>query len=156
MIAIDPGWGGGIAAKGYMGNVTLHEMPGTEGGVIELLAELRKSCGSTAYIEHVHAMPNNGCLGNFSLGRNVGALRAGLELAGYAVRTVPPRTWMKQIPNLPKGSGKGRTLRKKRIKEWVQAIWPGLHLTLKTSDAMAILEIGPTLGYEELIADWMD
>ena len=142
MIGIDPGWGGGLAVLRPEGLLELHKMPSTELGIWELL--LTFQWDAEAYIELVHAMPTNGCQGNFKLGQNWGALRAAMSSMNIGWTEVSPVVWMKRLQPLPRGNGKERTARKAAIKEKMKANWPSHArlITNATADALAILEYG--------------
>lgn len=139
VVGIDPGLGGGIAYSDHSGILVVSKMPDTELGIWRLIKQIAPDA---AYIELVHAMPTNGCIGNFKLGKNFGALLCALNACGAPVTQVSSVLWQKAFQPLPKGSGKARTARKKAILESVRGRYPGKGITLATADAVAIWEYG--------------
>ena len=87
-------------------------------------------------------MPTNGCQGNFKLGNNRGSLVTAIRGQGIVLNEVSAMAWMKRLQPLPKGSGKLRTARKKKIKELMQERYPHLKVINATADALAILGYG--------------
>lgn len=138
LIGIDPGWGGGIATLSPEGAIATFNMPKTELEVWEFFRPLRGK--AEAFMELVHAMPVNGCVPNFKLGGNRGALVTAMRALDIDFTEVSPVAWMKRLQPLPKGAGDQRTKRKRRIKEMMAERYPKLKLTLKTADAVAILD----------------
>lgn len=140
ILAIDPGANGGIAYS-LNGVVTAMPMPDTEGDIRDLIMPLLVY-GPEVWIEQVGGFvkgsPAPGSA-MFNFGRNVGFLH-GLLAAGKArVRVVTPQKWQKELSLGDKKSHKGNGW-KNHLKERAQQLYPDLKVTLKTADALLILE----------------
>ena len=155
IIGIDAGASGGIAWQYAGGMAAVEAMPATEGEVIDLLRDLalidQSTAGvtRTAYIEkvggYIAGRPAPGSR-MFNFGRNYGVLMGGLIASGYRIEEVTPQSWMKTLGlNLP--STLTRTARKNKLKERARQLFPaiGKKITLKTADALLILEAGRRL-----------
>jgi hypothetical protein len=138
-IAIDPGKNGGIAWKDKNG-VQAIAMPDT---VLDLVDVLRGLCVRIPYlymdcvIERVHAMPCDGSASAFAFGENFGVLQGVLATLGIPYRFVTPQVWQKKVGSLPKDKKE----RKNALKAFAQQRYPGIKVTLKTSDALAMLTV---------------
>jgi hypothetical protein len=142
-------------------------MPATEGDVIALLKRIHADCldGSEriAYVEQIVKHMGAGIPASTmavyasSWGIVVGALM----MAGWRVELVTPQAWQKALglgitgrQKAPKGAtaeekqavklANGRLKRewKDKLKATAQRLYPGLTVTLKTADAVLILEYG--------------
>jgi hypothetical protein len=135
-IAIDPGMSGGIAV--FNGeNTYAFPMPETMPDMVELLTQIRADLTTKAKVimEHVGPMPHDGKASMFKFARHVGNIQAALYALGFSTEEVSPQKWQKRL-SLPKD----KTERKRAIKEMMQRKHPGLSVTLKTADALAILD----------------
>jgi len=139
ILAIDPGMSGGLAH--YDNNrVTLEPMPTTDRDIRDVLVNLL--CQSdVCYIEKVGGyIGGKGAPGSamFQFGRNVGFLHGLIAASKTRVIEVPPQRWQKTIgAGTSKTHGKGW---KGHLKGLAQQRQPSLHITLKTADAVLILE----------------
>ena len=139
ILAIDPGLSGGLAHY-CNGRTSLEAMPATDGDVREVMVNFL-CLTDVVYIEKVGGyIGGKGAPGSamFNFGRNVGFLH-GL-IASMLVRCVevPPQRWQKTI-----GAGNSKTHGtrwKAHLKGIAQQRQPGILITLKTSDAVLILE----------------
>lgn len=139
ILAIDPGASGGLAHLAN-GKVTLEPMPATDGDIREVMINYL-SQSDVVYIEKVGGfIGGKGAPGSamFNFGRNVGFLH-GL-IASMLVRCiqVTPQTWQKSL-----GAGTAKTHGnrwKAHLKDMAQQRQPALKVTLKTADAVLILE----------------
>ncbi len=111
-----------------------------------------------AVIEKVHAMPGNGVSGMFKFGMSYGALRMALTAAGFiegeTYIAVEPKEWQKRVgvytppekrvrgvkrPKLSHSEKhKIRVAHKQRLKARAEELFPGVRVTLKTSDALLL------------------
>ncbi len=138
-IAIDPGKNGGVAWRGR-GGVQAVAMPET---VRDLVDTLRGICIDfpcvfmECVVERVHAMPSDRSAAAFAFGENFGALQGVLASLGIPYRFVTPQTWQKKVGALPKDKKE----RKNALKAFAQQRYPYLQVTLKTSDALAMLTV---------------
>lgn len=145
LIGIDPGRGGGIAFKIGDHPVEATPMPSTEGDLVDLLRRLVNDPAETVvFIEQVggyvgRAQPASGA---FKFGRNFGFLLGSLQTLGARVVLVSPTRWQR---TLGLGSATNFTSRqdwKNSLKSSAQRLFPGLRPTLKTADALLLLEFG--------------
>ena len=139
ILAIDPGLSGGLAYYGPAG-IILNSMPATDQDVSILVSD-RLAISDVCYIEKVGGyVGGKGAPGSsmFNFGRNVGFLH-GL-IASMLVRCVevPPQRWQKTIGAGVKASY--GTKWKAHLKQLAQQRQPGILITLKTADAVLILE----------------
>ena len=138
-IAIDPGKNGGIAWRDASG-VQAIAMPDT---VRDLADALRGICAAPdvsqieCVVERVHAMPRDGSASAFAFGENFGLLQGVLTTLGIPYRFVTPPAWQRKVGTLPKE----KKDRKNALKAFAQQRHPHLHVTLKTSDALAMLTV---------------
>jgi len=139
ILAIDPGLSGGIAH--YANNrVVVEPMPDTDGDVREVMINYL-SQSDVVYIEKVGGyIGGKGAPGSamFNFGRNVGFLHGLIAASKTRVIEVPPQRWQKTIgAGTSKTHGKGW---KSHLKGLAQQRQPSIHITLKTADAVLILE----------------
>jgi hypothetical protein len=139
ILAIDPGLSGGLAYRGPAG-IILDSMPGTDQDVCILVMN-RLHISDVVYIEKVGGyIGGKGAPGSamFNFGRNVGFLHGLIASTKTRVIEVPPQRWQKTIgAGTSKTHGKGW---KGHLKGLAQQRQPNLHITLKTADAVLILE----------------
>lgn len=139
ILAIDPGASGGIAH--YLdGRVIVEPMPGTDGDIRDVLINwLAQS--DVVYIEKVGGyIGGKGAPGSamFNFGRNVGFLHGLIASMNVRCIEVPPQRWQKTIQA---GTSKTHGTRwKAHLKGIAQQRQPGIFITLKTADAVLLLE----------------
>lgn len=149
ILAIDPGASGGFAWHHIESEpqevVCCMPMPKTEGDVVgELTAIIAANQIRVAYVEEVGgycgaAMPGSAM---FNFGRNFGFILGVLAARGIRVELVKPQKWQKHFSlGTVKESG-GKTPWKNKLKAKAQQLFPHLDVTLKTADALLILEYG--------------
>ncbi len=120
---IDPGLSGACALINPDGSAILYDTPTFEvtGGkrrrreydikgmgqiIDDFLAGLETGDELRVALELVHAMPMNGSIGNFNLGRGLGLWEAILVDKRVAYEKVPPQRWRKLLlDGMPKGKG---------------------------------------------------
>ena len=139
ILAIDPGMSGGLAH--FAGNrVTLEPMPTTDRDIRDVLVNFL-SQSDVCYIEKVGGyIGGKGAPGSamFNFGRNVGFLHGLIAASKTRVIEVPPQRWQKTIgAGTSKTHGKGW---KSHLKGLAQQRQPSLNITLKTADAVLLLE----------------
>jgi len=143
ILAIDPGASGGIAWQ-FDYTVGCEPMPKTEGDIAGLLTSKIAEGFDVAYFEEVGgycgaAMPGSAM---FNFGRNFGFILGVLAARGTRVELVKPQKWQKHFGlGTVKESG-GKTPWKNKLKAKAQQLFPHLDITLKTADALLILEYG--------------
>lgn len=73
----------------------------------------------------------------FQFGQNYGTLRTSLHAVGIPFDEVLPKTWQKFI-GVVKQKGEDKTSWKNRLKAKAQQLFPNIHVTLATADALLI------------------
>jgi hypothetical protein len=147
LFAIDPGVGGGIAYIDTDGSVHALPMPQTDRDICDQLQVLALAGGkpATCYIEE---LPKFGGVMSrsamFTMARNYGLLLG--ILTAYRVRVVQisPKRWQGVLGGLGNKADHG-TDWKRRLKARAQELYPALDVTLKTADALLILEVARQL-----------
>ena len=144
-IAIDPGVGGGIAYIDTDGSVHALPMPQTVHDLQEQLYILCKSHVPnpivTVFLEELPKFA--GKMSGSSMAtmfRNYGRIEGLLAAYGARIEYLPPKKWQQAL-----GLGDKKTHGprwKAHLKGRAQALFPKLSVTLKTADALLILEAG--------------
>lgn len=138
-LAIDPGVNGGIAWVDCDGVVRSVPMPEGMSAQADFIRQLR------VMLSHFEAImektgtyqPGNSGPGAATFARHCGNIEAILYCYGIPTIQVTPQKWQK-LMFLPKD----KMERKRKIREEMARRHPHLHVTLKTADALAILEWG--------------
>ena len=151
LIAIDPGKGGGVALlhkpEPAPLNTSQHvealAMPSTLGDFASMLAEeQRNEPNVTAYVEHVQGFAGKNRPGfhMFALGESFGAIKG--MLAARQIRTVlvRPQKWQKIYALGTRSACKSDSEWKNKLKAEAQRRFPHLTVTLKTADALLLLD----------------
>jgi len=139
ILAIDPGASGGLAYYGPAG-IILDSMPATDLDVSILIMD-RLAISDVVYIEKVGGyVGGKGAPGSsmFNFGRNVGFLHGLIAASKTRVIEVPPQRWQKTIGAGTKATHGTRW--KAHLKGIAQQRQPRLVVTLKTADAVLLLE----------------
>jgi hypothetical protein len=139
ILAIDPGASGGLAYYGPAG-IILDSMPATDQDVSLLIMD-RLAISDVVYIEKVGGyVGGKGAPGSsmFNFGRNVGFLHGLIAASKTRVIEVPPQRWQKTIGAGVKATHGARW--KAHLKGIAQQRQPRLVVTLKTADAVLLLE----------------
>lgn len=142
-IAIDPGVGGGIAYTDTDGSVHALPMPET---LHDLEHQLRILCRGivTVFLEELPKFA--GKMSGSSMAtmfRNYGRIEGLLSSYRARIEYLPPKKWQAAL-----GLGDKKTHGprwKSHLKGRAQALYPQLTVTLKTADALLILEAGMKL-----------
>ena len=142
-IAIDPGVGGGIAFIDTDGSAQAFPMPTTLHDISKELHLLsRSSFGPvTVFLEELPKLA--GKMSGSSIGvmfRNYGRIEGLLAAFEARIEYIPPKKWQTAL-----GLGDKKTHGprwKAHLKGRAQALYPNLSVTLKTADALLILEAG--------------
>lgn len=145
-IAIDPGVGGGIAYIDTDGSVHALPMPETLHDIqTELRLLSRDTFGPlTVFLEELPKF--TGKMSGSSMAtmfRNYGRIEGLLAAYGARIEYLPPKKWQQAL-----GLGDKKTHGprwKAHLKGRAQALFPNLTVTLKTADALLILEAGRKL-----------
>ena len=146
LIAIDPGVSGGIAYTDSDGSVHAFPMPST---LHDLCKELHLLAYKnldpvTVFVEELPKFA--GKMSGSSMAtmfRNYGRIEGLLAAYGARIEYLPPKKWQQVL-----GLGDKKTHGKRwktHLKGRAQALFPKLDVTLKTADALLILEAGRKL-----------
>lgn len=137
IIAIDPGASGGIAANDEA--VAAFPMPEGMTDQADLLRALVVSSRGKSVVVYIEKtgtyQPGNSGPAAATFARHCGHLEAIVYMLGVPLVEVSPQKWQKAIGTFPKE----KKDRKNAIKEAMARLYPHLKVTLKTSDALAIL-----------------
>lgn len=148
ILAIDPGANGGMAVV-HNGNVNCYPMPDTEGDIIEsfvIPSRMAYIAGQerVAYIEAqtgvVGPQMRVSASAMFTFGRNYGFLIGALQATGWKIELVRPQIWQKALSLGTKAGAGGKTAWKNKLKAEAQRLFPAQKVTLKTADALLLLE----------------
>ena len=140
ILAIDPGASGGLAMALDGAPIAAMAMPETEG---EICAEIAEWQWDVCYLEKVggfvagKAAPGSAM---FNFGRNFGFILG--VLAALKVRTVlvTPQAWQKALGLGHKDKDTAPAEWKRKLKAEAWRLYPQTTPTLKTADALLILE----------------
>jgi len=143
IFAIDPGQAGGVAWLSPEG-AECAPMPQTPVDLADTLRGLVVAGFRTCALEKIpmHAGKNGSAM--IKLGVRYGECRGALASLEVRVLELTPQEWQRTI-----GAGNKKdygTKWKAHLKEKAQAFYPNLHITLKTADALLILEAGRRLA----------
>lgn len=144
LLSVDPGSQGGIAM--WDGEQTIAvPYPETEGDVLQQIITFG-SYGSprVAIVEAQVGVMGKGIKVSsssmFTFGRNYGYMLGVLQTLGYKMHLVRPMAWQKVLSLGTKAGSGGKTPWKNKLKAMAQQLYPNLKVTLKTADALLILE----------------
>lgn len=145
-IAIDPGKSGGIAHCDGIGDIRALPMPGTDGELLDLLRSLRASGIECAVVEEVVGfIPSAGAGAMFTFGKGFGFLLGCLMALNFRIELVRPQKWQSAM-SLGKKSEHGKNW-KKHLLQKAQQLFPNADVTLKTADALLLLEYQARHGH---------
>lgn len=150
IVAIDPGAKGGIAVKYGTQAVVAYPMPETEGDVVTLFSQIRLTATNGGSYNLIAVLEDQvGCVGPnmrvsatamFTFGRGFGFILGALQSTGWRIHLVRPRKWQAQLSLGTKKDAGGKTAWKNKLKARAQQLYPNLHVTLSTADALLLLE----------------
>ena len=148
-IGIDPGKGGGVAWT-FGNDVHVKAMPETEGdlrdflnGVTTVLMEVVVVIEDIpVYVPMPGTVPVAKQVSTAAkLHDNFGFLKGFLMARGAVIHTVKPQKWQKDL-GIGTKSGKPTKVWKNQLKNEAQKRFPGVKVTLATSDALLLLDYG--------------
>lgn len=140
--AIDPGQGGGIAYQ-LDGWNTAEPMPETVVDLADNIRSLKVAGFGICYLEEIPKFAGKNGSAMMKLSTRYGECRGILATLGIRVHELRPQEWQKAL-SLGNRATHG-TRWKAHLKERAQALNPHLKVTLKTADALLILEAGNKL-----------
>ena len=144
-IGIDPGASGGIAWMFKDGTAGCQSMPETEADIVYLLRSIiAQNPDATAVIEEVGGFCGVGQPGSamFKFGFSAGFLRGVAMSQGYRVHIVRPQKWQKHFSLGTSKEAGGKSEWKRKLKAEAQRRYPNLDITLKTADAVLLMDYG--------------
>jgi hypothetical protein len=148
ILAIDPGASGGIAARIGIA-VLCWPMPETQGDILELIVDQTKLSQMDgreciAIVEHQVGVrgpfAKQAGLNQFQFGCNYGFILGALQALKWRIELVRPQAWQKALALGSKASCSGNTEWKNKLKAMAQRLFPAQKVTLKTADALLLLE----------------
>lgn len=145
ILSIDPGVAGGFAWLEDDGTACCCPMPDTDGDVIAQLRAITAIGVRRCYLEKlVGFIPGAGAGSLFKMGCSYGLLTGALMSLGYEVVLVQPKQWQRALSvGAKKDHGKKW---KSHLKSIAQQLYPTCDVTLKTADALLILEYAKRLS----------
>jgi len=155
IIAIDPGASGGVAVWVY-GVAGCRAMPPTGGDRVALLRGL-KAASDKSGVETVCMMEaTSGYVGRpqpgsamYRFGEDCGFLKGIIQTLGMRLELVRPQVWQKAFGLGTASACASKTIWKNKLKAEAQRRFPHLEVTLKTADALLILEYGLMKGMHQ-------
>lgn len=154
ILAIDPGKSGGMAWLSLNGlgavQTQCFSMPETDGDIVDLLRAFTiAQKDPVAYIELVGGFVRGGenrqpGSAMFKFGDGYGFIRGVLMAFGWRVIFVRPQEWQKHFSLGTRSSCATACEWKRKLKEEAQRRFPNQQVTLKTADALLILEYAKT------------
>ena len=152
-IAIDVGASGGIAVR-TGDEIAAFAMPPTQGDVMELLEGIISAARSgggdvRAVIEQVGGYAGGrGGSGSamFNFGQGYGFILGVMAALRVRVELVRPQKWQKELSLGNSKSHASKTAWKNHLKAKAQQLFPSQKVTLKTADALLILEYANRTG----------
>jgi len=148
LIGIDPGLSGGVAVWTF-GVAGCRPMPATGGDIVALLRGIM-SASDKSGAETVCVMEaTGGYVGRaqpasaaYRFGENAGFLKGVIQTLGMRLELVRPQAWQKAFGLGTASACASKTIWKNKLKAEAQRRFPHLKVTLKTADALLILEHG--------------
>lgn len=148
ILAIDPGASGGIAWGNNPAHTLCAAMPEHDEDILKLIRSIRDSGASVAYIEKVGGFTGKGQPGSamFKFGDGCGFIRGCCKSLGLQVKMVRPQDWQKVFGLGTTKQAGGKTQWKNKLKAEAGRLYPGVTVTLKTADALLILQYANRIG----------
>jgi len=160
ILAVDPGISGGFAWRDSENQIHSCAMPETEGDVLNLLRSIRAEGIETLFIED-----QIGCVGPgmrvaatamFTFGRGFGFILGAAQALGFRIQAVRPQKWQKHFSLGTKKDAGGTTPWKNKLKGVAQRLFPNADVTLKTADALLLLEYAGAWTHDSaVLADYI-
>jgi crossover junction endodeoxyribonuclease RuvC len=146
IIAIDPGKSGGIAVANRL-STYCEPMPETQGDLIDLLRNIRtneelEGDEILCVLEQVGGFTGKKQPGSrmFSFGEGYGFIKGVIQALEIPLVMVRPQAWQKVFGLGTAGACASKTEWKNKLKAEAQRRYPQLKVTLKTADALLILD----------------
>ena len=146
IVAIDPGLSGGMAVARF-GKVECFSMPETEGDVLEVLKDIKTAAvvegdELVCVLEAVSGFAGRAQPGSamFRFGEHFGFIKGVIQALEVRLLLVRPQVWQKGFGLGTASACASKTIWKNKLKAEAQRRFPHLKVTLKTADALLILE----------------
>ena len=146
ILAIDPGLSGGIAVA-RMGEVECWPMPGTQGDLLALVREIKTAAAVeggelVCVLEEVSGFAGKAQPGSamFRFGEHFGFIKGVVQALEVRLVLVRPQVWQKGFGLGTASACRTKSEWKNKLKAEGQRRFPQLNVTLKTADALLILE----------------
>jgi crossover junction endodeoxyribonuclease RuvC len=146
IIAIDPGVSGGVAVQ-WFGKTDCWPMPETQGDLLERLREIKNVAGLegdelVCVLEEVSGFAGKAQPGSamFRFGEHFGFIKGVVQALGIRLVMVRPQVWQKGFGLGTASACRTKSEWKNKLKAEAQRRFPQLNVTLKTADALLILE----------------
>ena len=139
IVAVDPGMSGGLAISNDE-VIELHNMPDTLTDIHRLLAD-NKTKDAILWIEEIPKFTGRNLPSSVTavLFNNVGRIEGIAVALGYVIHRVRPQDWQESLGLGGKKSCATDAEWKRKLKNKAQELFPTLDVTLKTADALLIL-----------------
>lgn len=145
-VAIDPGLSGGIAVC-RNGVTECHGMPETQGDFLALLREVKRAADIEGHslrcvLEEVSGFAGKAQPGSamFRFGEHFGFVKGVVQALEVRLVLVRPQIWQKGFGLGTASACRSKSEWKNKLKAEAQRRFPHLAVTLKTTDALLILE----------------
>lgn len=144
LVTIDPGQSGAFAW--YIDDQSYSKaMPDTEKDIADHFVYLKDLATQNnaimeVFLEKVHSMPGQGVASSFKFGEHFGFLKGVITTLEIRLELVTPQAWMKTMSLGTSSSCASKTEWKNKLKGEAQRLYPQQKVTLKTADALLILE----------------
>lgn len=142
IISIDPGASGGIAISGQ--TTVCQSMPETQGDILDTLRAIKAEWPGevVCYLEQVGGFAGAGQPGSamFKFGENFGFLKGVVQTLGIRLVLVRPQAWQKWFSLGTASACASKSEWKNKLKAEAQRRFPSNVVTLKTADALLILD----------------
>ena len=156
MVAIDPGLSGGLAVSGPGTGVYCYPMPETQGDLLALVREIRDAAVAegrelVCVLEEVSGFAGKAQPGSamFRFGEHFGFIKGIIQALEVRLVLVRPQVWQKGFGLGTASACGSKTIWKNKLKAETQRRFPHLNVTLKTADALLILEYGLMKGMHQ-------
>jgi crossover junction endodeoxyribonuclease RuvC len=146
VIAIDPGVSGGVAVFAFAKTVC-HPMPATQGDVLELIRDIKRTADvegvdCECVLEEVNGFAGKAQPGSamFKFGEGYGFIKGVVQALGIKLVLVRPQVWQRAFGLGTASRCASKTEWKNKLKAEAQRRFPHLSVTLATADALLILD----------------
>lgn len=146
ILAIDPGLSGGVAVSSF-GKAECWPMPETEGDLLALIRDIRDAAVAegrelVCVLEEVSGYAGKAQPGSamFRFGEHFGFLKGLIQALEVRLVLVRPQVWQRGFGLGTASACASKTIWKNKLKAEAQRRFPHLNVTLKTADALLILE----------------